>query len=293
MLFVSAGCDLEIMEITWCKKMSFFFFNTSVTWDYQSLERTRLERPQLGSSNHRLGIITGLGLHLLTKGKVSLQGLHSRRPQLLWQSLVSLLGSTVWPLSLDKKLVCMHRQSDSQKWSFFPSRNAEGREHFWEQASIFFFLSDTDAGKILLSSLCLCQCYLKQSCNNAAEKKENSCLHWIPEKLCLCFIKTCATEASLGCCFLCELCPRKAGEWVGTEGGSLQFRWCNSSRLIKLNQIVSGNISWFFLFLYQLVSPSNDICVLSLPNYEDLRQHKKDIQKGSKPTSSIFAACFS
>lgn len=76
MLFVSAGCDLEIMEITWCKKMSFFFFNTSVTWDYQSLERTRLERPQLGSSNHRLGIITGLGLHLLTKGKVSLQGLH-------------------------------------------------------------------------------------------------------------------------------------------------------------------------------------------------------------------------
>lgn len=75
--------------------MSFFFFNTSVTWDYQSLERTRLERPQLGSSNHRLGIITGLGLHLLTKGKVSLQGLHSRRPQLLWQSLVSLLGSTV------------------------------------------------------------------------------------------------------------------------------------------------------------------------------------------------------
>lgn len=49
--------------------------------------------------------------------------------------------------------------------------------NIFESKQALFFLSDTDAGKILLSSFCLCQCYLKQRCNNAAEKKENPCLH--------------------------------------------------------------------------------------------------------------------
>lgn len=169
--------------------------------------------------------------------------------------------------------VCTGCQNHSSL--FYSSRNAEGREHFWEQASTFFFVwyrCWKNTAELLLLVPVLFKATLQQ--RSRKERKSLSPLN--SRRIVSPLHQNLWNRNILRRCFLCKLCPRKAGQWVGTEG-SRACSWDDVTAVggwnsTKLSQAISTD---FLISLSAPVSPSNDIYVLSLPNCEDLRQHKR------------------